>query len=390
MTLYSTAAEREDAERLLEICSSVVALPLSRKRALWNSLKALPSNTPLQADYCWQPALAIELDRVLRNGYDQWEAFDIIHVEHLRGARYALHAKQLLARSNQPATPVVWDSVDSISLLFSEAAQKSEQLFGRAVTRFELKRTERYEAMVAEQLSHILLTSQRDKEKFVSLLPPEASTAKEASIHVIPNGVDLEYFQPGASIVREPASLVVSGKMSYHANIAMVHYLVREIMPLVWAGRPDARLSIVGKDPGSDIQNLAQHPQIEVTGYVEDMRHYLQRATAAIAPLTYGAGIQNKVLEAMACATPVVTSPSALKPLSAVAGRDLLVANSPEEYAKNILTLLNNPIKSREIGWNGRRFVEANHDWDRTTADLERVYQGAIDQQSVVTEALLD
>ena len=280
--------------------------------------------------------------------------------------------------------PVVWDSVDSISLLFREAAQKSKSLFGRTITRFELKRTEQYEVRVAGELSHILMTSQRDKEHLLSLLPAQVACDKEPSIHVVPNGVDLDYFQAGETAVREPASLVVTGKMSYHANVAMGHDLVRDIMPLVWAGRPEAKLYIVGKDPGRDIQNLADHAQIEVTGYVDDMRHYLQRASVAIAPLTYGAGIQNKVLEAMACATPVVTSPPALKPLSAVAGRDLLVANSPEEYAENILHLLNNPNRSKEIGKNGRRFVEANHDWDGMAAELERIYQQAIERREPV------
>lgn len=381
MTLFTNDAEREDASRLADLCHAVYALPLPRWRSMMNSLMALPTAKPLQVDYCWQPSLAREIESVISNGQDDWESFDVIHVEHLRGVRYALLARQLASGSGHALPPVIWDSVDCISLLFREAAEKSRNLMGRAMTRFELKRTEQYEGWVTGQLSHILLSSQRDRECLLSLQEDRDVNGDGSSISVVLNGVDLEYFRPDAEKKREPASVVVTGKMSYHANIAMVLYLAREIMPLVWQRRPETKLTVVGKDPGKEIRNLALNPQIEVTGYVDDMRPYLQRATAAVAPLMYGAGIQNKVLEAMACATPVVTSPSALLPLSAVAGRDLLVANSPEEYAEKILFLFDNPSRSKEIGWNGRRFVEVNHDWDRIAVSLERVYQRAIEQE---------
>jgi glycosyltransferase involved in cell wall biosynthesis len=380
MTLYTTEAEREDAQSLSDICHAVYALPLPRWRSLWNSLLAVPSGKPLQVDYCWQPDLAREMDQVLTNGQVDWQSFDVIHVEHLRGVRYALFAKQLATSNGKAVPPVIWDSVDCISLLFREAAHKSQNRMGRTMTRFELKRTEKYEAWVAKQLKHIVLTSPRDKEFYLSLLPAQDAFEKATSMSVVPNGVDLEYFQPGPDNIREAASLVVTGKMSYHANIAMVLHLVKDIMPKVWAQRPDAHLFVVGKDPGREIQELGVLPQVTVTGTVEDMRPFLQRATVAIAPITYGAGIQNKVLEAMACATPVVASPIAVSAIAADAGHDLLVASNPEEFARCILDLLGNPTKRNSIGLNGRQFVETKHDWVELAANLESVYQHAVDQ----------
>jgi sugar transferase (PEP-CTERM/EpsH1 system associated) len=378
MTLYTTDAEREDAKRLLEWCHTVYALPLARWRSYWNCLLALPSEKPLQVDYCWQPELAREINYSLANGHAEWDSFDVIHVEHLRGVRYALLTRQLAAKNGNFMPPVIWDSVDCISLLFREAVHKSQTQTGRVMTRFELKRTEKYEAWLAGQLNHIVLTSERDKEHYLSLLSPEDFNAQTTSFAVVPNGVDLEYFRPNPGVTREPRSVVVSGKMSYHANIAMVLHLVKDIMPTVWAKRPETHLVVVGKDPSKEIRELAQHPQITVTGTVEDMRPYLQRAAVSVSPITYGAGIQNKVLEAMACAIPTVTSPVAVSALDVVDGHDTLVAKSPDDFAGCILQLFQNPALSTKIGENGRRFVETHHDWKKLTTRLERIYQRAI------------
>jgi glycosyltransferase involved in cell wall biosynthesis len=334
----------------------------------------------LQTGYCWQPDLANEISNLLANGHHDQEPFDVIHVEHLRGVRYALFAQQLALKSGKFVPPVIWDSVDSISLLFREAAQKSRNQMGKIMTKFELKRTEKYEAWLASQLKHIVLTSPRDKEYYLSLLQPEDSNGMDSSITVVPNGVDLEYFKPDPSITREPASLVVSGKMSYHANIAMVIHLVKDIMPKVWNQRPETRLVIVGKDPSKEIRVLAKNPQVTVTGTVDDIRPYLQRATVAVSPTTYGAGIQNKVLEAMACATPTVASPIAVSALDTEEGQDLLVADNPTDFANTILELIQNPTWSADIGANGRHFVETNHDWNKLTTRLERIYQRATDR----------
>jgi len=98
----------------------------------------------------------------------------------------------------------------------------------------------------------------------------------------------------------------------------MVNYLVAEIMPRVWQKRPGVQLMIVGKDPTADIRDLCANPQITVTGTVDDIRPFLWKATAAVVPLVYGAGIQNKILEAMACGTPVITASRALSSLRQV------------------------------------------------------------------------
>ena len=389
MTLWTTDADREDISRLRQICYNVLVIHLSRGRSVWNSIKALPTGTPLQSVYSWHPALADEIQAALEQGQDGGLSFDLVHVEHLRGSRYGLQlVKQVENGQRQNVPPVVWDSVDCISLLFRQASRQSRSRPGRIMAKLELKRTEQFEAWLTTQFDNIILTSPRDEEAFLELLAKSETLPSRAKFTVLPNGVDLDYFQPDPMQVRDPCTAVVSGKMSYHANVTMVLHLVNSIMPLIWAKRPEFRLNIVGKDPSRELRALNQHPQIEVTGTVKDIRPYLRRATMALAPVTYSAGIQNKVLEAMACATPVVATPLAVSALTAKVGRDLLTAQEPEDFANAVLSLLDDPAKCQSLGDNGRRYVEMQYNWKIIAARLELVYQDAIHHKRQETAAI--
>jgi len=367
LTLWTNEQEREEVEGLKQYCDSVQAVYLPAWRSWLNSLQALPGSTPLQAMYCWQPELVSHL------AHAEFEA-DVIHVEHLRGAPYGLYLKSQLAKAGRK-TPIIWDSVDCISLLFRLASGRSKKPFSRWITRFELGRTEQYEGWLTSQFDEVLVTSLSDKEALLSLLPSEYELP---SISILPNGVDLDYFAPDPDITREPATLVISGKMSYHANVTMLLHFVHDILPFIHTHRPDVKLCVVGKDPPREVRALAQNPSIVVTGSVPDIRPYLQRATVAVAPLTYGAGIQNKVLEAMACATPVVATPQAVSALNVLPGRDVLLAREPAAFAETVLDLLEAPQQQRQIGEAGRRYVEKHHPWAVIAEQLEEVYNEVI------------
>jgi glycosyltransferase involved in cell wall biosynthesis len=248
-------------------------------------------------------------------------------------------------------------------------------LFTRLISTLELGRTARYEAHLVRTFDHTVITSPKDREGILALEPDSPKN----KVSVISHGVDLDYYHPNDSQPRRPASLVLSGKMSYHANVAMAHYLMQEIMPLLWAQRPDLELIIVGKDPPASIQEYAKHPQVQVTGTVPDVRPYLQQATLAVAPLRYAVGIQNKVLEAMACATPVVTTPQVLTSISAKPGIDIMIGEDASGFAQAVLALLADPQRRSAMQTASRRYVEENHSWERVTEKLEQVYQSAID-----------
>ena len=370
LTLWTSEDEYESLKELEKYCADVKAVHLPKFLSYWNCLKSLPSTTPLQAVYCWNPVLADTMVDLVETSR---EKFDIVHVEHLRGAKYGLFLKESLGRFEKIKPPVVWDSVDSISYLFRQTVAKTESHINRMLTRFELQRTEKYERFLETKFDKVLVTSKIDKGSFESL-----GASDNKNTMVLTNGVDLEYFQPDPSVSREPATIIVSGKLSYHANVNMVLYLLNEIMPLIWRSRPDVKLWVVGKDPPGDIREFQQHPNVEVTGTVPDLRLYLQRAAVAVAPITYGAGIQNKVLEAMACSTPVVCTPKAVSALEFISDSEIIVKETPEAFAEGVVKLLDNVELSRKIGMAGRRYVEEHHDWANISTSLENIYHQVI------------
>jgi len=373
-TLWSNEAERADLAPLTALGVRVLAQPMPAWRALVNTLRSVPTSSPLQAVYSWQPALAHKINELLQS-----ELFDVVHVEHLRGARYGLAAQTVIQRLAKPI-PVVWDSVDCISHLFQQAAQASRSHQARLLTKLDLPRTRRYEGHLVRQFDQVLVTSPTDRTALLHLASVEDDRDDIGRhVHVLPNGVDLAYFSPNGA-AREPATIVFSGKMSYHANITAALHLVNDIMPRVWRHRPQTKVWIVGKDPSSAVQALAATAgkNVVVTGTVADLRPYLQAATVAVAPIPYGAGIQNKVLEAMACAAPVVASPQASSALQARNEHDLLITAYPEQFAAHILHLLDNPGQCNDLGRAGRAYVERCHSWQTVAAQLENIYAAAV------------
>jgi len=367
-TLWEHEDERAFLGRLAqEEGIQVLAAPLGVVRKLGNLTTGLFTHEPLQARYCWSSGFARRLEKTVREG-----EFDVIHVEHLRGVRYALHLQSQFSHANPKSLPpIVWDSVDSITHLFEQASQQSQSLKGRVMTKVELGRTRRYETWLLGQFQHVLVTSPKDKAAFQSLIFNHQS----APITVLPNGVDLRYFYPDDSL-RKPATLVFSGKMSYHANVTAAVFLVKEIMPRVWRRRPDVQVQIVGKDPTREVQALASgEPRVTVTGLVPDIRPYLRQAALAVSPIRYGAGIQNKVLEAMACGAPVIASSLAISALAVTPGQELLVADDPDDFAQQILRLLETPSLRERLSRSGRAYVEAHHDWGVIVANLEAIYR---------------
>jgi glycosyltransferase involved in cell wall biosynthesis len=299
----------------------------------------------------------------------------VVHVEHLRGARYALHLK------SQPRPfPVVWDSVDCISYLFEQAAAYSRSVRWRLLTGLELDRTRRLEALMRDRMDRTLVTSEIDRRAIEALAAQDGMAARaHLPVAVVPNGVDLNYFTPGAE-TREPDALVFSGKMSYHANVTAALYLLSDIMPGVWQKRPGAHLWIVGRDPTSALKTAAErYPgQVTVTGGVPDIRPYLQRATVSVAPIVYGAGIQLKLLEAMASGTPVVAARRATVALPVVDGDQVALFDDAAQAAERIAALLSQPEAAARMGAAGRRYVEQHHDWDAIAGRLEEIYGESI------------
>ena len=340
---------------------NVETFSVSRTRSLLNSLLALPTREPLQARYAYHPRIAHRIRELTRA-----HEFDVAHIEHLRASR--------LVKAVQD-TPKVYDSVDCISALFAQAARSSSQMRSRILAMLDLSRTRRYEANLQTWYDHVVITSQRDRQAMSELAREYLSPSVDpCPITVVTNGVDLEYFQ--ASLApREDKTLAFTGKMSYHANVAAVMYFVEEVLPLLWSEIPDVRFEIVGKDPPDQVRRLARDDRITVTGYVSDLRPYLARATAAVCPVQYAVGVQNKVLEAMAMGTPTISMSAGCAALDITSGKEAMVADTAAEMADAVRQVISDHELARTLAMNGRQYVQEHHSWEKSARALTGIYE---------------
>jgi glycosyltransferase involved in cell wall biosynthesis len=361
----TSAREHADAAALAVHCERIVAVRVPLARSLWSCLLGLAGRAPLQARFCLAPAMTAQVQRALAAP----AAYDVLHVEHLRAALYGLAVSGL---------PKVYDAVDCMSRLQAHAAAAGPTLVSRLLSRAELGRTRRFERALLSRFDRILTTAASERAALLALAAGDTGAAA-ARVRVLPNGVDLDYFTPPESR-RDPATLLFVGRMAYHANFAAARLLITELLPRLRANRPETRLLLVGEDPPRALRSLAAGcaARVEVTGYVPDLRPYLARATVAVVPLPYAVGIQNKVLEAMAMATPVVATPAAAGGLDATAGEHLLVAEDLDGLAAAVERLLDDPGLARRLGGAGRRYVEAHHDWRAAGRALEEIYRDAV------------
>ena len=235
----------------------------------------------------------------------------------------------------------------------------------------EFRRLVRYETEIAAASTANLFVSETERRIFAGLVPAAAR------LHVVPNGVDTDFFQPQPEFgAVNSGSIVFSGTMDYKPNIEAVSWFADEVLPLVRARVPGAHLNIVGAKPAPAVLALAKRDGVTVAGSVPDMRPWLQQAGAIVAPLKIARGIQNKVLEGMAMARPVVTTPEALDGITAHPGSDLLVASGAGEFADQVVAVLEGRAPE-SLGANARAAVIEHHSWahhlDRLDTLIARV-----------------
>jgi sugar transferase (PEP-CTERM/EpsH1 system associated) len=262
-----------------------------------------------------------------------------------------------------PGRARVMDLVDADSAKWGAYAQAARWPKSWLYAR-EARGVRRLERQALRGCDAVLLVSEAEAETLGD---------RGGNVWAVGNGVDTDYFRPAERDRAAPPSLVFTGSMDYRPNVEAVTWFAREVWPPLKRDVPDLEFTIVGRDPVPAVRRLQGEPDIRVTGTVSDVRPHLAAATAVVAPLRTARGIQNKVLEAMAMGRAVVVSPAALAGLDADVGREVLMAETPEQWRGRLLELLRDDVRRGEVERAARRRVETSYDWEgrmRSLVDL--------------------
>jgi glycosyltransferase involved in cell wall biosynthesis len=268
--------------------------------------------------------------------------------------------------------PIVADVCDATTQRLRQGLRYAPliELPWRTLRYLEARKIER---KLLQQTPHQIFISPRDRSYMPGVSPRS---------RVIPNGIDLPYWTRKTDSPDTP-TIVFTGVMSYAPNVDGAIHLLKQTLPRVRQVIPLHQVLIVGRDPSSSLREAARaFSDVRVTGFVDDVRPYLEQAAVFVAPLRYASGMQNKVVEAMAMRVPVVTTSSVAKGLRVEDNGDppLLLAEGEEETAEQILHLLRNRAARLQLADEGRRYVESHFDWSRSASMLEQVCIEAVSQ----------
>jgi sugar transferase (PEP-CTERM/EpsH1 system associated) len=351
--------DREAAEEASrEFCSEVVTVESTRvDRALDRRRKRGIQLRSLLSAHRYERL--IYHDAAFQRAIDEMVArvdFDVIVTEFAPMASYRLPRSARLVLDEH--------NIEYDILRRTAAAERTSirKLYNWA-NYLKLRREER---ATWKQFDGITLTSERD-EKVLQHDVGERRTA------VIPNGVDTEFFRPSASPV-EADTILFFGAINYYPNTEGLLYFLDEVFPRVKRERPEARLKIVGQLPPAVIMDRAGE-DVVVTGLVEDVRTYIEKAAVVIVPLRIGGGTRLKIVEAMAMGKPIVSTHLGAEGLEVGDGEDILLADTAEDFAEQVVRVLSDGELAERLGKAARERAEATYTWKGAVERLERFYR---------------
>ncbi|WP_295879387.1 TIGR03087 family PEP-CTERM/XrtA system glycosyltransferase [uncultured Thiohalocapsa sp.] len=344
------ARDWEHAEPLRRLCDEVCLRPLPPLRARLRALRALLTGAPLTIACYRDAAMAAWTRELLAR-----RPVGCVVLYSSAMAQYAQTAEGVLPRH-------VIDYVDVDADKWRQYAERSRAPMAWLYAR-ESRRLLAYDAQAAQAACASLFVSSPEAALFRRL------TGVTAPLTALPNGVDHEFFAPatgrGNPFAGDRPAIVFTGAMDYWANVDAVRWFATAVWPKVQAAAPAARFCVVGARPSGEVLALAGD-DILVTGRVPDVRPYLQHAAAVVAPMRIARGIQNKILEGMAMARPVVTTTMGLEGIEAVAGQHLLVADEPVAMAERIAAVLRGAHAG--LGPAARALVSERYNWSAAKA----------------------
>jgi polysaccharide biosynthesis protein PslH len=354
-TFVDDPDDMQHIDTVRSYCSDLHVARLEPRFAKIRSLNALLADDPLTLRYYRDARLQDWVDHICRQ-----QKIDAIVVFSSAMAQYVKSITRV---------PILIDFVDVDSAKWTQYAPNHRWPMSWLYRR-EGKYLLAYEREIAACAARSFFVTDAEVALFTQLAP-ECAVRVEA----LCNGVDADYFAPNdkhpSPYAADEIPIVFTGAMDYLPNIDAVRWFVADILPTLREGRPQLRFFIVGRSPTPEVMALA-NTNVTVTGTVPDVRPYLQHAAVVVAPLRIARGIQNKILEAMAMAKPVLASAECAAAVDAVIGQELLAATMPADFIAEIETLLQDTGRRISIGMAARQRVLARYSWEAHLSGMDQ------------------
>ncbi|WKZ70510.1 MAG: glycosyltransferase [Melioribacteraceae bacterium] len=329
------------------IADFVTILKLSKLQKIWNLFRSIFSKFPFQTEYFYTKKNKMIIDSIV----ERYKP-DIIICQLIRMGKYL---------ESIDSVPKVIDYIDVLSKGL-ELRKSRVSFLLKPIFDSEYKRVLEYEEKVNSKFDGSIIITENDK----NALPIN----NKSGVMVVPNGIETDYFQPDPELKKD-IDLLFVGNMSYKPNIDAVVYFIESIFPLVKQKHPNCKFHIVGSSPSLRIKRLVNKSVI-VSGWVDDIRPFYNRAKIFVAPMQIGTGLQNKILEAMSMSIPAVISSHAAKGIEGCSANTVFIEDSPMEFANRILELIENPILREKMGKESRQFVKKHYSWENIVGDFEK------------------
>ncbi len=355
-SLAHSPAELQAGQALHQHCERVIAEVVPPAARWARAGRALLQSAPSSAAYFYSTALQQRITTAWRGG-----SFDALWVHCAFMAQYVLP----LSGGYR-----VLDYCDMDSAKWGEYARHRPFPFSWGYG-LESRKLRRFEISASRHFQHFTVATSGELEEFNRL-------GIQGPCTIVPNGVDLDHFKPRA---RKPAPapvLAFLGRMDYFPNVDAVTYFVKQILPLIRRSLPEAKFRIIGSNPTRTVRRLANIPGVTVTGFVSDVREHLDDVAAAVVPLRICRGTQNKMLESMAMGIPTVATATAARGVQAVAGSDFLAAETPQDFARAVVELVNQPARAAAMAQAARARLESTHCWSASLNAMDRILEEAV------------
>lgn len=349
ITFTEQKSDLQYLDKLSPIFKRMEIVHLPKLQSLFYSALGLFQKLPLQVQYFKSNEFASRLKQLLAE-----EKYDAIHVQHIRMAQYAIPYKQYFR---------ILDLPDAFSLYWQRRKEVPRSLLSRMLDNIESKRVIKYEEYVLNEFNLNLVCSQEDQEFLIK-------THHVSNIELLPNGVDTQQFKPGKHDYSHNETLLFTGNMDYDPNIDAVVYFVDEILPTIVNAFPNVKFVIAGQRPIDKVKALDNGKNVFVTGFIPDLSETYNSASVVVAPLRFGAGTQNKVLEAMSMGIPVVCSNIGFKGLGINDGEGAFMRLGASDFAEQVIKLLSDEALRNTTGKKGIEVIEKSFTWETISEKL--------------------